>query len=100
MLRAARGAGIIPVVRTLEADILRILDIGASAIQVPQMNSAEQARRIVAAAKCPRVGKRGTAFSSMAWRGRSLLAWHRACCHRASRISIDCAKWGCATYRW
>ena len=53
MLRAARASGVIPVVRTLESDILRVLDIGASAIQVPQVNSAEQARRIVAAAKYP-----------------------------------------------
>jgi 4-hydroxy-2-oxoheptanedioate aldolase len=66
LLRAARGAGIIPVVRTLEADILRILDIGASAIQVPQVNTAEQARRIVAAAKYPPVGTRGAAFSTRA----------------------------------
>src|SRR6202049_3443030 len=66
MLRAARGSGIIPVVRTLEADILRILDIGASAIQVPQVNTGEQARRIVAAAKYPPVGKRGAAFSTRA----------------------------------
>ena len=175
MVRAARGAGIIPVVRTVEADILRILDIGASAIQVPQVNTAEQARRIVAAAKYPPVDKRGaalstraagygffageahitalnegtsvivmaetgaaienideivavrasmrcssepticrsrwvirgrcnipksSALSSMAWRRRSLPAWHRGCWRRASRISIDCAKWACATCRW
>jgi 4-hydroxy-2-oxoheptanedioate aldolase len=66
LLRAARGAGVIPVVRTLEPDILRILDIGASAIQVPQVNTAEQARRIVAAAKYPPVGNRGAAFSTRA----------------------------------
>ena len=66
MLRAARGSGVIPVVRTLEADILRVLDIGASAIQVPQVNTAEQARRIVAAAKYPPVGTRGAAFSTRA----------------------------------
>jgi 2-keto-3-deoxy-L-rhamnonate aldolase RhmA len=66
MLRAARCAGVIPVVRTLEADILRILDIGASAIQVPQVNTAEQARRIVAAAKYPPIGNRGAAFSTRA----------------------------------
>ena len=66
MLRAARASGIIPVVRTLESDILRVLDIGASAIQVPQVNSAEQARRIVAAAKYPPLGMRGAAFSTRA----------------------------------
>ncbi len=66
MIRAARCANTIPVVRTLEPDILRILDIGASAIQVPQVNTAEQARRIVAAAKYPPVGSRGAAFSPRA----------------------------------
>ena len=66
MLRAARAAGVIPVVRTVEADILRVLDIGASAIQVPQVNTAEQARRIVAAAKYPPLGTRGAAFSTRA----------------------------------
>lgn len=66
MLRAARASGVIPVVRTLEGDILRVLDIGASAIQVPQVNSGEQARRIVAAAKYPPLGMRGAAFSTRA----------------------------------
>jgi 4-hydroxy-2-oxoheptanedioate aldolase len=66
MMRAAKAAGVIPVVRTVEADILRVLDIGASGIQVPQVESAEQARRIVAAAKYPPVGTRGAAFSTRA----------------------------------
>jgi 2-keto-3-deoxy-L-rhamnonate aldolase RhmA len=66
MLRAARASGVIPVVRTLESDILRVLDIGASAIQVPQVSSAEQAKRIVAAAKYPPAGMRGAAFSTRA----------------------------------
>jgi len=66
LLRAARAAGVIPVVRTLEADILRVLDIGASGIQVPQVNTAEQAARIVAAAKYPPAGTRGAAFSTRA----------------------------------
>ena len=66
MLRAARASGVIPVVRTLESDILRVLDIGASAIQVPQVNTAEQAKRIVAAAKYPPLGTRGAAFSTRA----------------------------------
>lgn len=66
MLRAAKSAGILAVVRTVEADILRVLDIGASGIQVPQVESGEQARRIVAAAKYPPVGTRGAAFSTRA----------------------------------
>jgi len=66
MLRAARASGVIPVVRTLEQDILRVLDIGASAIQVPQVHTADQAKRIVAAAKYPPIGTRGAAFSTRA----------------------------------
>ena len=66
MIRAARSAGIVPVVRTNESDILRVLDMGASAIQVPQVDSAEQAKRIVAAAKYPPAGSRGAAFSTRA----------------------------------
>jgi len=66
MIRAARAAGVIPVVRTLEPDILRVLDVGASGIQVPQVNTPEQAARIVAAAKYPPVGARGAAFSTRA----------------------------------
>lgn len=54
----------IPVVRTLEPDISRVLDIGAFTIQVPQVNTAELARRIVAAAKYPPLGNRGVAFST------------------------------------
>ena len=66
MIRAARAAGVIPVVRTLEPDILRMLDIGASGVQVPQVNTPEQAARIVAAAKYPPTGARGAAFSTRA----------------------------------
>ena len=66
LIRAARCVNMIPIVRTLESDILRVLDIGASGIQVPQVNTAEQARRIVAAAKYPPVGSRGAAFSPRA----------------------------------
>jgi len=66
MLRAARSSGILPVVRTLETDILRVLDLGASGIQIPAVNTAEQARRIVAAAKYPPTGTRGAAFSTRA----------------------------------
>jgi 2-keto-3-deoxy-L-rhamnonate aldolase RhmA len=66
LLRAAKASGVIAVVRTAEADILRVLDIGASAIQVPQVNSRAQAERIVAAAKYPPIGNRGAAFSTRA----------------------------------
>jgi 4-hydroxy-2-oxoheptanedioate aldolase len=66
LIRAARVANVAPVVRTQEADILRVLDVGASGIQVPQVESAAQAARIVAAAKYPPAGTRGAAFSTRA----------------------------------
>jgi 4-hydroxy-2-oxoheptanedioate aldolase len=66
LIRAARASGVIPVVRTFEAEILRVLDVGASAVQVPQVNTPEQAARIVAAAKYPPAGARGAAFSTRA----------------------------------
>src|SRR5262245_44936469 len=66
LIRAARGAGTIPVVRTQEAEILRVLDAGASGIQVPAVNTAAQARRIVQACKYPPLGRRSAAFTTRA----------------------------------
>ena len=69
LIRAARVAGIAPIVRVSRADpqeILRSLDIGASGIQVPQVNDAAQARLVVSAAKYPPEGNRGVAFSTRA----------------------------------
>jgi len=66
LIRAARCGGTIPVVRTEEADILRVLDAGASGVQVPAVNSAAQAGRIVEACKYPPLGRRSAAFTSRA----------------------------------
>ena len=66
MMRAARASGVIPIVRTYAPDILRVLDMGASGIQVPQVDTAEQAAHVVALAKYPPVGIRGAAFSNRA----------------------------------
>jgi 2-keto-3-deoxy-L-rhamnonate aldolase RhmA len=63
MIRAAKAANVAPIVRCLEPDILRVLDLGASGIQIPSVNTAEQARRIVSAARYAPVGNRGAAFS-------------------------------------
>lgn len=69
LIRAAKGAGIVPIVRTSSSntqEILRTLDIGASGIQVPQVNTVEQAEAVVQAAKYPPLGNRGVAFSNRA----------------------------------
>jgi 4-hydroxy-2-oxoheptanedioate aldolase len=70
MLRAARASGIVPVVRCLPHDISRILDMGASAVKIPMVNTAAQARALVEQVRYPGLGqsagKRGCAFSSRA----------------------------------
>jgi len=66
MLRAARASGIVPVVRCFAPDISRILDMGASAVQIPMVNTAEEARELVQQVRYPGVGRRGSAFSSRA----------------------------------
>ncbi len=66
MLRAARAAGIVPVVRCFEHDLPRVLDMGASAVQVPMVESAAQARRLADLIHYPPLGRRGSAFSTRA----------------------------------
>jgi len=66
MLRAARASGIIPVVRCFADDIPRVLDMGVSAIQTPMVETAEEARELVARVRYPVIGRRGSAFSGRA----------------------------------
>ena len=66
LVRAAESAGIVPIVRVPRnepATILRYLETGALGIVVPQVNSGEEARAAVAAAKYPPVGQRGIGIS-------------------------------------
>jgi 4-hydroxy-2-oxoheptanedioate aldolase len=66
LIRAARCCGTIPVVRAEEPDLGRVLDAGASGVQVPAVNTPEQAQRIVNACKYPPVGRRSSAFTTRA----------------------------------
>jgi 4-hydroxy-2-oxoheptanedioate aldolase len=66
MLRAARASGITPIVRCFAQDIARVLDMGASGVQIPMVDSAEQARALVQRVRYPSLGQRGSAFSSRA----------------------------------
>jgi 4-hydroxy-2-oxoheptanedioate aldolase len=73
LLRTARASGLPAAVRCLEQDLARTLDLGAGAVQVPMVNTAEQARRLVQAVKYPLPagvpgisGQRGSAFSTRA----------------------------------
>ena len=63
--RAMHGRGVAPMVRVRENDTLAIrqmLDAGAQGVIVPLVNSADEARKAVAAAKYPPQGIRGFAF--------------------------------------
>lgn len=66
MLRAARASGIVPIVRCFEQDIARILDMGASGVQIPMVETAEHARALAARVRYPGTGLRGSAFSTRA----------------------------------
>lgn len=75
MLRAARASNLPAVVRCLAHDIARTLDIGAGGLQIPMVNTAEQAHSLVQQIKYPMPsssthdgggGQRGSAFSSRA----------------------------------
>lgn len=62
LLRAATVAGVSPIVRVRENDpgrILEALDIGAVGLHIPQIASADDARRAVEAARFPPAGVRG-----------------------------------------
>jgi 4-hydroxy-2-oxoheptanedioate aldolase len=63
-LRALAGSRVAPVVRPAWNDAVlfkRLLDVGAQTLLVPYVQSAEEARRAVAAVRYPPVGVRGVA---------------------------------------
>jgi 4-hydroxy-2-oxoheptanedioate aldolase len=73
MLRAARACNLPTLVRCLEHDIARTLDMGAGGLQVPMVNTAAQAAALVQKVKYPLAnganglsGQRGSAFSTRA----------------------------------
>jgi 2-keto-3-deoxy-L-rhamnonate aldolase RhmA len=66
--RGMHGRGAVPMIRVRENDTLAIrqaLDLGAQGVIVPLVNTAEQARKAVMAAKYPPQGIRGFCFSRM-----------------------------------
>lgn len=62
MVRTARLCGIEPIIRVNDHDyplIARAMDMGCHSIMAPRVETAEQAREIVARAKYPPLGRRG-----------------------------------------
>ena len=73
MLRAARACNLPALVRCLEQDIARTLDIGAGGLQIPMVSTAQHAADLVQRIKYPlpkgaagTSGQRGSAFSTRA----------------------------------
>ena len=68
LARGMYGRGALPLARVWENDTLairQVLDAGAQGVIVPLVNSAEEAKKAVAAAKYPPLGVRGFCFSRM-----------------------------------
>lgn len=66
IIAAARGAGVLTIVRIPEIrreTILKPLDCGAAGLLVPQVNTTRQAQEIMTHAKYPPLGNRGVALS-------------------------------------
>ena len=68
---AGRSAAIIRVAENTERDIKKVLDIGADGIIAPQVNSAEEARHVVACCKYPPRGIRGVGLARAQGYGRN-----------------------------
>ena len=62
LVGVAQGAGLAPLVRVDgigRSQILKMLDVGAAGLVVPQLETVEQARKLVSYAKFPPLGNRG-----------------------------------------
>lgn len=62
LIRAAQVSGIFPIVRTkesCESVMSEVLDIGTGGIQVPQINSQQDAQRVIRMTKFAPLGERG-----------------------------------------
>ncbi|MCQ6282084.1 HpcH/HpaI aldolase/citrate lyase family protein [Bacillus sp. EB600] len=69
LIRAGEAAGISTVIRvpgSEENPILRVLDAGVQGVQVPEVGTAEMAKRVVEASRYRPVGMRGLSFSTRA----------------------------------
>jgi 4-hydroxy-2-oxoheptanedioate aldolase len=69
MVMAAESSGIPPIARPAshsEQEITKLLDAGVLGVQVPHVNTAEEAAAVVAAVKFHPLGQRGLAVGTRA----------------------------------
>jgi 4-hydroxy-2-oxoheptanedioate aldolase len=64
MLRAARASGLPALVRCLEQDIARTLDLGAGGLQIPMVNTAAHAASLVQRASLRSANSCTTTFAA------------------------------------
>ncbi|MDO5550522.1 MAG: aldolase/citrate lyase family protein [Lachnospiraceae bacterium] len=94
MVRASQCAGVPAVVRCTEKSydhIQKALDFGANGIQLPLVNTAEDAKKVVAMSNFPPVGKRGVAFLPRA-AGYGLVEDKKAYLKRANETKLLCCQ--------
>jgi 2-keto-3-deoxy-L-rhamnonate aldolase RhmA len=78
-LRAMEGGTATPIVRPVWNDFVvfkRLLDIGVQSFLVPYVQSAEEARRAVAATRYPPLGNRGVAVTHRSNRYGAIAGYH------------------------
>lgn len=66
LIATSRSTSLVPLVRIPATEyhfIANVLDMGAVGIMIPMCENAEQARKLVASAKYPPMGRRGAAFT-------------------------------------
>jgi 4-hydroxy-2-oxoheptanedioate aldolase len=71
MIRASQGVGVPAVVRVANngyEHTQKALDMGSNGIQVPMINTVEDAKKVVSLANFPPLGNRGTAYLTRAAR--------------------------------
>ncbi len=93
MIRAAELSGMTPVVRVTEAkptDILRVLDVGARAVHVPQVNDRQTAEMVAKAARYHPEGMRGVAVPRALEYGLRPLGEALEAANRDNMVIVHC----------
>jgi 4-hydroxy-2-oxoheptanedioate aldolase len=98
LIEAAESRGTVPIVRVPNSGkdtILKMLDIGAHGILVPQVNTAEEARRVVQAARYYPQGSRGVAGTRASDYGFTPLTEYFGLANRRNLVAVQCENIAC-----
>lgn len=102
LIRTAELAGVTPLVRTKNherSSILKMLDVGAKGLIIPNIHTVEEVRQVVEHGKYTPVGKRGFFFGRAAGYGYSEFAEnvdeYFATCNRETMLIPQCETVGC-----